>query len=64
MRIDFQNFWLQVYIIKIKFILILIFRNKESVGLNDIKRIFEEYLDEAYIGDNDILEYIKEFDKD
>lgn len=39
-------------------------RNKDSVGLHEIKRIFEEYLDEAYIGDNDIVDYINEFDKD
>ena len=39
-------------------------RNKEQVGLNEIKRVFDDYLEEKYIEDDDILEYIKEFDKD
>lgn len=39
-------------------------RSKELVGVNEIKRVFDEYLEEKYIEDEDILEYIKEFDKD
>ncbi len=31
------------------------FRNKEQVGVNEIKRIFDEYLEEKYIDDEDIL---------
>lgn len=53
---DIQNLWYEVNLAEI--------RNKDQVGLNEIKRIFEEYLDEAYIGDNDIADYINEFDKD
>ena len=34
------------------------------MGFNDIKRIFDEYLDENYIEDEDIMDYIKEFDTD
>ena len=34
------------------------------MGLTEIKRVFDDYLEEKYIEDEDIMEYIKEFDKD
>ena len=34
------------------------FRGKEQIGVNEIKRVFDEYLEEKYIEDEDILEYI------
>ena len=55
MGINILSLWYKV---------IFLIRGKDQVGFNDIKRIFEEYLEENYIDDEDIMDYIKEFDSD